>query len=136
MNPEPRWQPISALPELAGIIDGMLRDSQEEHQRLLEARPRAHELDDYTVSQVVRAFTDQAKTLGIYEQQLDRWLRFGLQSDQAYEVDRLKAQLGRLATLSANILALAEDVKQGTIERMLEKNDAEVGLESLGKGKL
>lgn len=133
MDPKARWQPVSALPELAGIIDGMLRDSQEEHQRLLEAKPRPHELDDYTVNQLARAFTDQAETLGRYEQQLDRWRRLRLQSDQAFEVDRLKAQLGRLVTLNADILALAQDLKQGTINRVLEKSDAEVGMESLAK---
>lgn len=58
MDPKRRWQPISALPELAGIIDGMLRDSQEEYGRLLEARPRPHKRDDFTLNQVTRAFTD------------------------------------------------------------------------------
>lgn len=136
MDPKARWQPVSALPELAAIIDGLLRDSQEEYQRLLEARPRPHELDDYAVNQVTRVFTDQAETLAIYEQQLDRWQRLRLQPDQAFEVDRLKAQLGRLVTLNANVLALAEELKQGTIDRVLENAAAELGLESLGKLKL
>lgn len=136
MDPKPRWQPVSALPELAAIIYGLLRDSQEEHQRLLEAKPRPHELDDYTVNQVTRVFSDQAKTLVIYEQRLDQWQRLPLRPDQAFEVERLRAQLGRLRTLNANVLALAEELKQGTVDRVLEKGDAELGLESLAKLKL
>lgn len=58
------------------------------------------------------------------------------QSGTTSEIDRQKAQLRRLRTLNANVLALAEELKQRTIERMLEKSGAEVGLESLEKLKL
>jgi hypothetical protein len=45
--------------------------------------------------------------------------------------------LTRLRSVLASILALAEELKQGTIETMLRKSDIELGLEVLlGKRKL
>ena len=37
-------------------IDGMLESSQEQFATLLEARPKPHALDDYTVNRVIEAF--------------------------------------------------------------------------------
>ena len=37
----PNWQPISALPMIAFIIDGMLHDTQENYETLLQARGKA-----------------------------------------------------------------------------------------------
>ena len=44
-----QWQPLSKLPLIASMIDGMLADTEEQYQELLEAKPRPHILDDYTV---------------------------------------------------------------------------------------
>jgi hypothetical protein len=44
------WQPISALPTIAYIIDEMLNETQEQYETLLEAREEPHVLDDYTAT--------------------------------------------------------------------------------------
>jgi len=38
------------------MIDGALAETQEQYQTLLEARPRPHVLDDYTVGRVTKVF--------------------------------------------------------------------------------
>jgi hypothetical protein len=53
--------------------------------------------------------------------------RFG----QRAEVDRLTKQVGRCRTVIDSILSLAEQLKQGTIEKVLAKSDLELGLEFL-----
>ncbi len=45
----PHWQPLSALPLLAQVIDGMLASTQENHLTLPAARHRPSTLDDDTV---------------------------------------------------------------------------------------
>jgi hypothetical protein len=47
------------------------------------------------------------------------------------ELDRLEGQLERLRAVLTNILELAEEIKQGTIEQVLAKSDLELGLEAL-----
>jgi hypothetical protein len=50
---------------------------------------------------------------------------------QRRELDRLEGQLERLRIVLEDILQLAEEIKQGTIERVLAKSDLELGLEAL-----
>jgi hypothetical protein len=47
------------------------------------------------------------------------------------ELDRLEGQLERLRKVLSDILALAEELQQGTIERVLAKSDLELGIEAL-----
>ncbi len=48
-DPTPHWQPITALPLIASLIDGELADGQEHHASLLAVRDRLYVLDDATV---------------------------------------------------------------------------------------
>jgi hypothetical protein len=50
---------------------------------------------------------------------------------RADEVDRLTEQVDRRRTVIDSILSLAEQLKQGTIEKVLAKSDLELGLEFL-----
>ena len=52
MGEQPDWQPISRLPLIGSMIDGMLQDAEEHYQTLLQASPKPHVLDDYTVGRV------------------------------------------------------------------------------------
>ena len=48
----PNWQPISFLPSIAEMIDGMLESAQEVHVSLQQARTRPHVMDDHTLGRV------------------------------------------------------------------------------------
>jgi hypothetical protein len=61
---QPQWQPIEMLPTLATHIDGMLESSQEQYETLLEAKPKPHVLDDYTVNRVTKALPRRPPTCG------------------------------------------------------------------------
>jgi hypothetical protein len=94
-------------------------------------------LDDYTVGRVVKVFTEQSNDLWLYEEQFARWKKDELTATQRQEVERLDGQLARLREVIASILSLAEELKCGTVESVLAKNDIELALEVLsGKRKL
>ena len=133
-QPTPNWQPISRLPLIASMLDGMLGDAQEHYQTLREAQARPHVLDDRTVERVVSVFTAQRDDLWLSEEQLRRWGEQGLDAEQRREVSRLSHQLESLRQVIAEILTLAESLKHGTIERVLSKDDAELGLKWLLRG--
>jgi hypothetical protein len=118
------------------MIDGMLQDAEEHYQTLLQASPKPHVLDDYTVGRVFEVFGTQKDDLWLFEEQLARWKMDKLSVGQRHEVDRLTEQVGRCRTVIDSILSLAEQLKQGTIEKVLAKSDLELGLEFLlSKGK-
>ncbi len=130
-RPGPEFQPISQLPLIAHVIDGMLESAAETGQALEEARPKPYVLDDATVNRVLQVYTTQQNDLWLYEEQLRRWRALTLTSMQRQEVERLVSQLGRLRQVIASNLALANELKGGTIEQVLGKSDAELGLEFL-----
>jgi hypothetical protein len=131
MAEQPDWQPISRLLLIGSMIDGMLRDAEEHYQTLLQAAPKPHVLDDYTVGRVFEVFGRQKDDLWLFEEQLVRWKMDKLSVGQREEVDRLTEQLGRCRTVIESILSLAEQLQQGTIEKVLAKSDLELGLEFL-----
>jgi hypothetical protein len=136
MAEQPDWQPISRLSLIGSMIDGMLQDAEEHYQTLLQASPKPHVLDDYTVGRVFEVFGSQKDDLWLFEEQLARWKMDKLSVGQRHEVDRLTEQVGRCRTVIDSILSLAEQLKEGTIEKVLAKSDLELGLEFLlNKGK-
>lgn len=72
----------------------------------------------------------------MFREQLERWHRTGLTTYEREEIDRLSAQLERLRMALTNILALADELKEGTIDKVLAKSDLELGIEVLLRGKL
>ncbi|SRR5260370_23935235 len=130
-TPTPQWQPISRLSLIAPHIDGMLEAAQEQYQALLPAKSKPHVLDDYTVNRVKKVFTDQQYDLRLFDEQLTRWSKEPLSTQQRKEVERLVGQMKKLHEQITMILALAEQLGKGTIEKVLAKSDAELGLEFL-----
>ena len=137
MNQTPHWRSISDLPVVASLLEIMLCEDEGQYRTLRECRPRPYVLDDETVGRVIQDFTDQKADLALYRQQLSHWMDGDLTASQRQEVERLQGCVSKLHELAESVLALAEELKQGTIERVLCKSDRELGLEFLlGKRKL
>ena len=128
---QPHWQPISQLALIASHIDGMLEAAQEHYQTLLPARAKPHVLDNYTVGRVIDVFTVQKNDLWLFDGQLQRWSTQSLTPQQLQEVQRLTTQMAKLQQVITDILALADELKKGTIKQVLGKSDEELGLDVL-----
>ena len=133
-DPVPHGQPLTALPRIASLIDGELADGQEHYATLLSVRDRPYVLDDATVERTIKLHAEQRDFLGVFAEQLARWRNEQPTDAQRRELDRLEGQLQRLRAVLTNILGLAEDLQQGTIEQVLAKSDLELGLEALRRG--
>ena len=62
---------------------------------------------------------------------LARWRNEQPPNAQRRERDRLEGQIERLRSVLSDILELAEELQQGTLERVLAKSDLELGIEAL-----
>ncbi len=131
MAEQPHWHPIAMLTTIARHIDGMVEADQEQLATLGEARARPYVLDDDTVSRVKRAFTTQREDFWVFEEQLRRWQAGQLTSHQSAEVTRLRGQMAKLRQINSDVLTLAEELSEGTIEKQLATSDFELGLEML-----
>jgi hypothetical protein len=128
---QPHWQPISMLPRLSTHIDGMLEADVEQYETLKLARGKPHVLDDFTVNRIKQVFSTQKNDFWLFEEQLKRWQSGQLIDEQRAEVTRLDAQMRRLRENNTKVLALADELSRGTIEKVMAKSDEQLGLEFL-----
>jgi hypothetical protein len=114
----------------------MLADATEHYETLQEAQPKPYVLDDHTIGRVIEVFTVQQNDLWLFDEQLRRWQaeKEKLTSAQRTEVQRLADQMLRVHEVITAILGLADELKEGTIEKELAKSDVELGIEALLKG--
>jgi len=130
-QPAPQWQPSGKVFLVGTMIDGMLDNAREQYATLQEARPKSHVLDDYTVGRLVEVYTAQRDDLWLWDEQLRRWADEPLGAVRRREVERLHGQMAALHNVVDDILALADELAAGTIEKMMATDDMELGLEML-----
>lgn len=130
------WQPLREMPLIARMIDGALDDTREHLETLSEARLRPHVLDDATIDRVEQVHAEQMQFVDIYAQQISRWRTEKPSADQTRELDRMEAQNQQLHAATADVLALASELRKGTIERVIGMSDLELGLQALLGGRL
>ena len=88
-------------------------------------------MDDDTVDRVHSVFTTQLEYVALYDEQLSRWRNGRLSLDQRQEVGRLTKQTEQLRRVCQQILSLAAELKEGTIDRIMEKSDPQLGMDIL-----
>jgi hypothetical protein len=131
-NADPvHWQPISQMPLIASMIDDSLGDTRKHLETLTEARARPHVLDDATIDWVEQVHTEQMEFVDIYTQQIARWRTEKPSLSQTRELDRMETQNQQLRVVTAGVLALAGELRKGTIDRVLGMSDLEPGLQAL-----
>ena len=132
---QPTFHPISALPTVASVLDGLLEETEAQYATLAQAKDKPHVLDDPTVDRVTRVYTDARELGEVFDEQLIHWEKSLLTNSQRAEVERLIHARTKLRGLYNNILELAAELRKGNINRILEMSDEEVGLAVL-TGKL
>ena len=125
------WQRISQMPLIASMINDSLNDTHEHLGTLTKAKDRPHVLDDATIDRVEQVHTEQMDYVEIHTRQISRWRNEKPSAAQARELDRMDNQNQQLRTLTADVLALASELRKGTIERVLGMSDLELGLQYL-----
>lgn len=119
------WQPLSFLPQLAYMIDGMLASAQDTYGPFSQIKVH----DDYTIQRGFEVTGQQIEDEWLYDKQLERWSKLpGLKPAQRNEILRLQGQMAELKKVNRDILAIAEEHEDKTVEKVLGKSDAEIAL--------
>jgi len=130
-NDQVNWQPISQMMLIASMIDTSLDDTSEHLATLTKAKARPHVLDAATIDRVERVHSEQMEFVAIYTQQISRWRDEMPSASQTRALDRMATQTQRLRDVTADVLALAGELRKGTIEQVLGISDVQIGLQSL-----
>jgi hypothetical protein len=136
---QPKWQPISELPLVGYLIRELLANAEGQYASLLAVRSKPHVLDDSIINRVLRLYREEQEDFWIYEEQLARWRKKPLTADQREQIDDLSRVLERAQPLIDSVLALAEELGHGTIDKIMARSDLEHGLTAImgmldGKG--
>ncbi len=136
-NQKFNWQPVSFIPEVTKMIDGMLDSAKENLVNLTQAKDKPHVMDDYTVGRIFEVYQAQKNDFWMYDEQLSRWQKTKLTDKQQIEVKRLQNQMVELKRVVGKNLEIGKYLKDNTIEKVMAKDDVELALEVLlGKRKL
>jgi hypothetical protein len=128
------WHPISMLPMLSTMILGQLAEAKTQYENLLQVEHKPYVLNDEIVERVIKVHQEQLDFICLYENQISKWQdEEALTSKIEEELASSQMQLQALNKVLINILALADTLKAGTIERVMGKSDLELGLEFFKK---
>ncbi len=134
-NETPNWQPLSMIPTIASIIDEEVENFEDLYKMLGEAMEKPHVMDDMTLDRAISNHRKYLEGAWVYDEQLTRWKKENPTGDQSREIERLTGQMLKYRKMCEEIIAVSEEVKKGTINRILEMSDEEVAIAVL-TGKL
>jgi|APSaa5957512622_1039677.scaffolds.fasta_scaffold274293_1 hypothetical protein len=128
---KPNIYGINQLELFSNMIDDLLDNSEEQYNSISPALDKPHVLDDYTIERIYKVVGESKEFIPYYKNQLNLWLRQKITIAQLKEVKRLQLQLKKTEKLIDKILSMTDKLKHNTIEKVLAKDDAELGLEFL-----
>ncbi|MEQ8192709.1 MAG: hypothetical protein ABRQ39_32390 [Candidatus Eremiobacterota bacterium] len=131
----PNWQPLSMMPTIASIIDGEVDNFEDLYKNLCEARKKPHVMDDIIIDRAINNHRKYLEGAWVYDEQIARWKKEKLTEEQYREIQRLAGQMIKYRKMCKEIIAVSEEIKKGTINRILEMSDEEVAIAVL-TGKL
>ena len=135
-NEKPNWQPISMMSMIASIIDGEVENFEDLYKNLCEARKKPHVMDDMIVDRAINNHRKYLEGAWVYDEQLVRWKKKEeLTREQCQEIERLTGQMVKYRKMCEEIIAVSEEIKKGTINRILEMSEEDVAMAIL-TGKL
>ena len=124
--------PLSMLPTMAYMIDGELRDTKEARREIEDIVDRPGSMDDETIDPFIKAFEEGLATCRDKHEQLQAWNAMpGLTGEQRLAVERLLRENENLREETERVLDLGRRIRKQTINRILEKDPLELGIEGL-----
>lgn len=125
------WQKTDMIPVFHEMLETMLDSTQEQLKNLQQAKDKPHILDDHTVQRLLKLYTEQLEMLPLYQEQCQRWHTEKLNRQQKQGVTEIEGNIITLEKQNTEIIQLASSIEKNTIDKVLQKSDAEVGLDFL-----
>ncbi|CAM3477572.1 hypothetical protein DESA109040_14135 [Deinococcus saxicola] len=85
-------------------------------------------LDDETLDRVDGQYRDRQEHLDLFAEQLRRWQALELSSEQPTSIEGLMRDVEAAQVAVDGVLSLSAELREGTIERVMELSDMEIGL--------
>ncbi|MEI6096587.1 MAG: hypothetical protein WCR08_14220 [Gammaproteobacteria bacterium] len=127
--------PIDALPMLLYAIEGALDAAKDQLMNMQKAKDKPHVLDDEIISQIIKSHTKQNNSITGERATCLKWKKGKVSAKQKISVEQLLKTLDELELVNQQILFIAENCKEHTIDKILAMDGVDLALSYLG-GKL
>ena len=128
---ERNYYPLSFIPAFSGQIDELIEILEAQLRAFSPAKSKPHVLDDQIINRASFAFKKNAEYIQLYQEQTDKWLREAHTETHRQALSLLNEKLSKARKLNADLVALAEELGKGTIDKVLAKDDLELALDFL-----
>ena len=128
---KPQWHSLEMLPFFLEISREQLQGSREQLKNFEECRHKPHVLDDHIIDRVIKVFSEQNDSVWVLVEQCNRWGKKALDAQQIKDTIEIKNNVRELTLNNEKILELAKYFRNHTVNRILEKDDFELGVYSL-----
>src|SRR5512135_533297 len=126
----PIWQPLEKLSLFASLIDEQVEACQKQLENLDPTDGRKSPvLDDALVQRMFRVYREQQKNVPLFAEQLSRWQNEKPSEAQRSEIKRLEQQLDCWKKALEELLSLAREYQEFTIEKVLARDDVKVAFD-------
>ena len=129
MSETPNFYDLGMIPVYLSMSADQWEDSSENLENLKACETRPHILDDAMIFRTIKLYTEQKEMAWIPLKQCSLWREQNPTSEQLKDIEKIETfTKGSLENIE-QILILANSFKDHTIERVLAKDDMELGLE-------
>jgi hypothetical protein len=132
-TPPQQFQPLSYLPLVRSISEGQLAGLRNLRRKLAEARTKPHIFDDATIDRVILVHTETLGFLPYTRRQLDHWDSARPPASERETIQRIRVETDEAEQLLREVLALAQEIRAGTIDNVLAMDEFELGWSALIK---
>jgi hypothetical protein len=122
---------IDDIPMFESLIEGSLESTQENYTTFKVAEHKPHVLNDAIIKRAVRLYNNQLEDADCFDRQIDYWRKNSLNPLQEKRVEALFKKNYEFRRLSVKILELLKEMSKGTINKILEMDEAELALKFL-----
>lgn len=131
MKREANLYGLNMLPLYVEISSGQLESSVEQLDNLELAKGKPHVLDSETIERPIKLHRSQNNDNWVFFEQCKKWRDNNPDNEQLSQIAEVENNTSKLESINNEILKLAESFKGKTIDDVMAKDDAELGLEWL-----
>jgi hypothetical protein len=130
-HPPQQFRPLSFMPLVSSVSAQQLASLRKLRQDLADARTKPHVFDDATIERVISVHTKTLGFLPYTRRQLDHWAGEKPSVAERATIQRIRDETDETDLLVREVISLAEEIKAGTIDKVLAKDGFDMGWEAL-----
>ena len=132
MNKTVNFRELDLLPKYVKLSQEALSGAKQQLQYLTSCKDKPYVLDDQIINRITKACNEQLGSVAFYEEQFKYWYKQNPSNEQIANIAIAENTTEQLTTINKQIIQLIDlNLKNYTIDRVLQKDDVELAIDFL-----